>query len=55
MTGASQDKAMNSIGTASGVSQDRTVSDRVSQDTDGGGGTECSSDPRQVVPTYGTK
>ncbi len=24
MTGASQDKAMNSIGTASGVSQDRT-------------------------------
>ena len=55
MTGASQDKAMNSIGAASGVSQDRIVSDSVSQVTDGGGGTESSSDPSQIVPTDGTE
>ena len=51
MTGASQDKDMDSIGAASGVPQDRSFSNSVSQDTDTGGGTECSSDPSQMVPT----
>ena len=39
MTGASQDKGMDSIGTASGVSQDRSkiAGNSVSQDTDMGG------------------
>ena len=43
MTGASQDKGMDSIGTASGVSQDRSFSNSVSQDTGMGGGIECLS------------
>ena len=50
MTSVSQDTAMDSIGTASGVSQNRIVGTSVSHDTDMGG-TECSSDPRQVLPT----
>ena len=43
MTGASQDKGMDSICTASGVSQDRSFRNSVSQDTGMGGGTECLS------------
>ena len=51
MTGASQDKDMDSVGTASGVPQDRIFSNSVSQDTDTGEGTERPSDPSQMVPT----
>ena len=49
MTGASQDKGMDSIGAASGVSQDRSFSNSVSQDTGMGGGTECLSDTGQEL------